>query len=177
MEGKPHLARQHGTLEKEMNTLSADVRALRREFSENTVLYQGLRHELEAMKSGIKEDPRAHIRHLAVPDDPTQVLRFNRAAETWAAISLSLLLIIIAGLIFFTPKYAWLGLAIILILFFILDSILRGAFVQTVGRITLLLAMLATVILFVHFWKWIIVGILLAMAFSLMYQRLRELTG
>ena len=30
---------------------------------------------------------------------------------------------------------------------------------------------------FLHFWKWIIVGILLAMGISLMYQRLRELTG
>ena len=35
------------------------------------------------------------------------------------------------------------GLAIISILFVVADSILRGAFVQTVGRVTLILAMLA----------------------------------
>jgi uncharacterized membrane protein YraQ (UPF0718 family) len=57
------------------------------------------------------------------------------------------------------------------------ESILRGAFVQTVGRITLILAMVTTVILFFHFWKWIILGALLAMGISLMVQRLRELTG
>ena len=177
MEGNPHLARQYAALEKEINSLSAEVRALRREYSENAALYQGLTQRLAHIKAGGEDDPRAHIHHLAIPDDPTQVLRFNRASETWAAISLSLLLFAIATLIFFAPKYIWAGLTIILILFLVTESILRGAFTQTVARITLLLAMVATVILFLHFWKWIIVGILLAMGISLMYQRLRELTG
>jgi hypothetical protein len=177
MEGNPHLARQYAVLEKEMTALSGEVRALRREFSENKALYQGLTGRLERMKVGMQDDPRVHIHHLAIPDDLTQTLRFDRAAETWAAVSLSLLLFAIAALIFFAPKYIWAGLAIILILFLVTESILRGAFVQTIGRITLILAMVATLILFLHFWKWIIVGTLLAMGISLMYQRLRELTG
>jgi len=176
MEGKPHLARQHGAQEKEMNGLSAEVRALRREQSENSVLYEGLMQELTNAKAGLKDDPHAHLKHMAIPDNPSLVLRFNRAAETWAAVSLSLLLFIIAALIFFTPRYSWIGLAIILIFFFVMESILRGAFTETVSKITLLLAMVATVILFIHFWKWIIVGTLVAMGISLMYQRLRELT-
>ena len=129
------------------------------------------------MKAGEQEDPHAHIRHLAVPDSPTQTLRFDRAAETWSAVSLSLLLFAIAVLIFFAPEYIWVGLAIILILFVVAESFLRGAFVQTVGRVTLILAMVATLILLVHFWKWIIVATLLVMGISLMFQRLRELAG
>jgi hypothetical protein len=112
-----------------------------------------------------------------VPEDPTQALRFDRAAETWAAVSLSRLLFVIAGSIFFGPHKPWAGLAVILILFVTIESILRGAFVQTIGRITLSLAMLASVILFIHFWKWIIVAALLAMGVSLMVQRMRELAG
>ena len=112
-----------------------------------------------------------------MPADPARTLRFDRAAETWAAVSLSLLLFVIAGLIFFTPHYLWAGLAIVLILFVVADSILRGAFIQTVARITLILALLASLILFLHFWKWIILAALLAMGISLMVQRLRELTG
>jgi hypothetical protein len=177
MEGNPHLARQYAALEKEIATLSNEVRTLRRELFENTALLQGLTQRLERMRLGRQDDPHAHIRHLAVPDDPTQALRFDRAAETWAAISLSLLLFVIAGLIFFAPHYIWAGLAVILILFVVAESILRGRFVQTVGWITLILAMLATVILFLHFWKWIILAALLAMGISLMVQRLRELTG
>jgi hypothetical protein len=177
MEGNPHLAKQYGALEKEINSHSAEVRNLRREYLENTALLQGLNRRLERMKTGGQDDPRAHLRHLAEPDDSTKVLRFDRAAETWAAISLSLLMFAIAALIFFAPKYIWAGLVIILILFVVAESFLRGAFVQTVGRITLILAMISLLILFFHFWKWIIVGTLVAMGISLMFQRLRELTG
>jgi hypothetical protein len=177
IEGNPHLSRQYAALEKEINSLSAEVRNLRREVSENTALLQGLNGRLEQLGAGRQDDPHAHIRHLAVPDDPTQVLRFDRAAETWAAVSLSLLLFAIAALIFFAPGYIWTGLAIILILFVVAESFLRGAFVQTVGRITLLLAMITALILLVHFWKWVIVGALVVMGISLMIQRLRELTG
>ena len=177
MEGHPHLAKQYAALEKVIGTLSSEVRALRRESSENTVLLQGLTRRLQQMRIGRQDDPHAHIRHLAAPDDLTQALRFERAAEAWASVSLSLLLFVVAGLIFFAPHYLWAGLAIILTLFVVLESVLRGAFVQTVARITLILAMLDTLILFLHFWKWIILVALLVMGISLMVQRLRELTG
>jgi hypothetical protein len=177
MEGNPHLARQYAALEKEISTLAAEVRALRREQSENAALHQGLSQRLERMAAGARDDLHSHIRHLAVPDDPTQVLRFDRAAETWAAVSMSLMLFAIAALVFFAPRYIWAGLVIILILFVVTESILRGAFVQTIGRVTLILAMVAIVILFLHFWKWIIVTALIATGISLMFQRLRELTG
>jgi hypothetical protein len=177
MEGYPHLARQYDALEKEINASSAEVRALRREHSENQAVYQGLTQRLSQLSTGKKDDPRAHIRHMAIPDDPGKSLRFNRVAETWAAASLSLLLFAIAALIFFAPKYIWIWLAIILILFFVTESILRRAFIQTVAKITLLLAMFASVILLIHFWKWIIVGVLLSLGMSLLYQRLRELIG
>ncbi len=176
-EGNPHLARQHAALEKVINVLAEEVRGLRRELLENAALLQGLTRRLERMKAGEQDDPRAHIRHLAVPEKVGRVLRFDRAAETWAAISLSLLLFTIAALIFLMPKYIWIGLAIIFLLFVVAESILRGAFVDTIGRVTLILAMLAALILFFHFWKWIIVGGLVAIGISLMLQRLRELTG
>ena len=177
MEGNPHLARQHAALEKEIATHSNEVRTLRRELFENSALLQGLTRRLEHLQAGVQDSPQAHIRKPAIPDDPGQALRFDRAAETWAAVSLSLLLFVIAGLIFFAPHYIWAGLAASLILFVTAESILRGACVQTVGRITLILAMLASVILLLHFWKWIILAALLVMGVSLMVQRLRELTG
>lgn len=177
MEGNPHLAKQYNALTRALNSLADEVKGLRRECLENSALLQGLTQQIDRIKAGGKDDPRAHIRHLVMPVKPGHVLRFENVAETWAAISLSLLLFIIAALIFFTPKYAWAGLAIILITFIVVESILREAFTQTIGRITLILAMIAALIILFHFWKWIIVGTLVAMGFSLMFQRLRELTG
>jgi hypothetical protein len=177
MEGHPHLAKLFVALEKEINTLSAEVRSLRREQSENTALLQGLTRRLELIRASGSDNPRAHIHILACPDDPSLVLRFDRAAETWAAVSLSLLLFALAVLIFFAPGYIWASLAVILILFAVTESFLRGAFVRTVGGVTLILAMVAAVILFIHFWKAVIVVALVAMGIWLMYHRLRELAG
>jgi len=143
---------------------------------ENIALLQGLTEQFERLKAGEKGDPRAHIHHLVTPDQPGPVFRFDRAAETWAAVSLSLLLFAVAALIFFAPHYFWAGLAIILILFVVADSTLRGAIIQTIGRVTLILAMVAALILLIHFWKWVLIAGLAVMAASLMVQRLRELT-
>jgi hypothetical protein len=79
--------------------------------------------------------------------------------------------------VFFAPQYLAAGLALILMLFLVLESILRGAFIQTVARTTLVLAMLAAAILLLHFWRYVLVGGLVAMGFYLLFERLRELTG
>jgi hypothetical protein len=177
MEGNPHLAKLHAALEKNLAVLAEEVRGLRRERSENTALLQGLTEEFERLKTGQKGDARAHIHHLVEPDQSGPVFRFDRAAETWAAVSLSVLLFAIAALIFFAPHTFWLGLVIILILFVVTESILRGAFIQTIGQVTLILAMAAGLILVIHFWKWVLILALVVMGVSLMVQRLRELTG
>jgi len=90
---------------------------------------------------------------------------------------MSLLLFAIAGLIYLAPSFLWAGLAVILILFVIAESILRGAFIKTVSRVTLLLALVTTVIILIEFWKYILVIVLVVLGVFLMIQRLREVTG
>jgi hypothetical protein len=177
MEGNPHLAKQHAALEKAIAQLAEEVKGLRRERSENTALLQGLTQQLERLKAGGRDDPRAHIRHLAEPVRGSRTFRNEHAAETWAAISLSLMLFAIAALAFFPARYMWASVAIIIILFLVADSVLRGAFIQTIGQITLILAMIATLILLFHFGKWVLAAGLVIIGISLMVQRLRELTG
>jgi hypothetical protein len=175
MEGNPHMARQYAAMEKRIAALAEEVRALRREHSENAVLWESLTGRIQRLQQGVKDDPRAHIQHLVMPVKSTR-MRFDRFAETWAAISLSVLLFGIVALLFFAPHFVGAGLAILLTLFVLLESVLREAFVQTVGLITALLAVVSAVILIVHFWFWLIVALLLVVAVFLMLQRLRELT-
>jgi hypothetical protein len=176
MENNPHLARQFATLEKRINLLTEEVRGLRREYSENAALLEGLTSRLERQKKGIPDDPHAHIRHLAMPVKRAR-MRFDRVAQAWAAISLSLLLFGIIALVFFAPHYLAVGLAVITLLFIVTESVLRGAFIQTIAQLTAFLAVIGSVILFFHFWLWLLMGSLLAIAIFLMVQRLRELTG
>ena len=176
MEGNPHLAKQYAAAQRRMTALAEEVRALRREYSENYSMLESLTIRLERQRRGVHDDVRAHIRHLAMPANTTR-RRFDRVGEAWAAISLSLLLFGIVGLLFLAPRLLAAGLAIITILFVVIESVLRGAFIQTVSELTALLAIIACVILVVHFWYWLIVGILVAVATFLLLQRLRELTG
>jgi hypothetical protein len=176
MEGNPHLAKQYATMQRRMTTLAEEVRGLRREYSENHALLESLTIRLERQRRGLRDAPRAHIRHLAMPAAVTR-RRFDRLGEAWAAISLSLLLFGIVGLLFLARHYLGAGLAIITILFVVIESVLRRAFIQTVSELTALLAIVACLILMVHFWYWLIVAVLVAVATFLLLQRLRELSG
>ena len=66
---------------------------------------------------------------------------------------------------------------ILTILFVVIESILRRAFIQTVSELTALLAIVACAILVIHFWFWLIIAVLLGIATFLLLQRIRELTG
>jgi hypothetical protein len=174
MEGNPHLAAEHEKLEKRVAQLAAKVKALRRERSENEAVLDGLRRRLKRLRAGRRENPRAHIRHAAEPVPPAQ-MRFSRAAELWAAVSLSLLLLGVVALIQFAPEDAWAGVVVLLIALVVAESILRATFVRTVNRIAVILAIVATVILVIHFWKWVLIGGLIGLAAFLILQRVREL--
>ena len=102
-------------------------------------------------------------------------MRFNHAAEVWAAISISALLIGLAVLILASPTNVWAETIVLVIAFVIGESVLRGTFVRTINRIGVILALIAIVVLFVEYLKYAIVGLLIALAAFLLYQRLREL--
>ncbi|HET6846316.1 MAG TPA: hypothetical protein VFH29_05740, partial [Anaerolineales bacterium] len=176
MEGNPHLAKQYSAMQRRMATMAEEVRGLRREYSENFALLESMGARLERQSRGLRDDPRSHIRHLAQASPSTRQ-RFDRLGEAWAAVSLSMLLFAVVGLLFVAPRYLGAGLVFTTIFFVLVESILRGAFIQTVSEVTALLAIIACVILMVHFWYWLLVGMLLAIALFLLLQRLRELTG
>ena len=176
LERQPHLARAYGALQKKIAALTEEVHALRRESSESAAMLESLNRRLASLKSGVPDDPHAHIRYLAAPVRVTQ-MRFGRVAQAWAAISLSVLLFAIVGLLLLAPRFLPAGLVTITLLFIVIESFLRGAFIHTVGQVTVLLAVIASIILFFHFWFWILIAALLALAGFLLFQRLRELTG
>ena len=153
---------------------AAKLTGLRKERSENDAVLEGLRRRIEHRRTGAPDDPRAHIRHAAEPV-PVSKMRFNRAAELWAALSISLLLIGLAVLILVAPTNVWAATLRARDLFIVGESILRGTFIRTVNRIAVILALVAVVVLFVQYWKLAFVALLIGLAGFLLYQRLREL--
>ena len=174
MHGSPHLATESAKLEAEAVVQSAKLTGLRKERAENDAVLEGVRRRIEHRRTGAPDDPRAHIRHAAEPV-PAAKMRFDRAAELWAALSISVLLIGLAVLILVAPTSVWGAILVLVILFIVGESILRGTFIRTVNRIAVILALVAVVVLFVQYWKLTFVALLIGLAGFLLYQRLREL--
>ena len=174
LEGSPHLLARHESLGESVRELSGEVKALRRERSENVAVLDGLRRRLARLRAGERDDPHAHIRKAARPV-ALERLRFERAAEFWAAASISALLVGLFLLIVFEPDNVWAGVIVLLIAFVLGESILRASFVRTVNRVAVVLALVAAGILAVHFWKIALLVVLIGLASLLILQRLREL--
>jgi hypothetical protein len=176
MRGSPHLASESQTLEAQTADRSAKLRELRKERFENVAVLDGLRRRLERRRAGEADDPRAHITRAAEPVAP-ETLRFNRAAEIWAALSISALLIGLAILMLASPSNVWAELVVLVIAFIVAESVLRGTFARTVNKLAVLAALVAIAVLFVRYWELVVVAVLLALAAFLLYQRFREFTG
>lgn len=176
MRGSPHLASESQELEAQAAVQATGLRELRRERLENEAVLESLRRRLERRRAGVTGDPRAHITHASEPVAP-QTLRFNRAAEIWAALSISALLIALAILMLASPSNVWAELVVLVVTFIVAESVLRGTFARTVNRLAVLAALVAIVVLFVENWRLVVVALLLALAAFLLYQRFREFTG
>ena len=174
LRGSAHLGAQHERQERRVAEQAAKVKGLREERADNEAVLEGLRRRVERARAGRADDPRAHIRSPMEPV-PVSKMRFDRAAELWAAISISALLMGLAALVVFAPGDVWAAVVVLLIAVVVGESVLRGTFIRTVNRVAVILALIATVVLVVHFWKLALVALLVGFAAFLVSQRIREL--
>ena len=102
-------------------------------------------------------------------------MRFGRASELWAALSLSALLVGLVALVLAGPNHLLAWSVVFVLAFVVAESFLRGAFVRTVNRTAVVLALIAVVILAVHFWRAAVLVGLVGLAGFLIWERIREL--
>jgi hypothetical protein len=172
-QGRPYLVHVALGLEAEVAELASTLTALRREKSEGAAVIESLQRRVTAPDER-RDDPRAHIRYAAEPV-PASTMRFNQAAELWAAISVSLLLAGLAFVLVVSPGNAWAEGIVLVLALVVGESVLRGTYVRTINRIGVILALIALGVLFVQFATWVAVGLLIALALFLLYQRFEEL--
>jgi hypothetical protein len=174
IEGSPNLRSRYERLAEQAVTQTEDLRGLQQEFTENRAVLGALGQKRALLESGRKLDPRGHITQLAQPVQQTD-LRFNRVAEAWGAVSLSLILLGVVALLILARGHLWIGLVVMIGAVLLLESILRGHYVRTLGTVAGILAVVSAVLLVVHFWLWVIVVILAVLALFLLFQKVREL--
>ncbi|MBI4671242.1 MAG: hypothetical protein HY741_06185 [Chloroflexi bacterium] len=174
MRGNPHLAGKYELLQMEANQLAARVNALRREHSENAALLASLAQRAVKLRAGIPDDPHAHIVHLGKPVSVSR-MRFNRLAEFWAAVSISVLLLGIVAIILFAPQLLLAGATFMILIFILLESVLRGTYINTISTIAVLLAALGGLTIVIRYWDALLIIGLVGAAVFLLLQKVREL--
>jgi hypothetical protein len=131
------------------------------------------RSELVRLEAGDAGDPHAHLHHVMRPTPPAEV-RYGRIVELWAAVSVSIMLLLIVGLIWFGLVPWWGALLVGVIGYAIIESILRRRATQLILRATLLLAVFGAALLIWEFRLQAILLGLVGLAALIFTDNLRE---
>jgi hypothetical protein len=105
---------------------------------------------LVALRAGIVDDPRAHLHHAAVPEPPV-VTKRRALAETWAALSVGLLVASLAIIIWFRILSPVVAIVVLFGFYLAIESFFRKDVRRLILQISMALAMITVVILAVTY--------------------------
>ena len=174
MRRQPHLHRLQAEYKQQMTALSKELGKLREDLAADQALLHSLDEYAALLRAGVRETPRAHIRHAHTPTASEQ-FRAGRLAEIWAAASIGLMLVVLVGLFSFARHYVIFGLSVMIALFAFVEATFRGRIVRMVTSVTIGLAVVAAlVLLYEFFWETVAVTVVI-MGSYLLWDNLREL--
>jgi hypothetical protein len=154
----------------------ADLAALRARRASIADTIAALASERSALEAGDIGDPRAHLRqpHEPVPPEET---RYNVVVELWSAVSVGVLLLVIAALVV-TEVVTWFGALLIgLGGDVVIEAALRRRLTTVVLRVVVVLAVITAVILVFDFRLEIIMAAVAGLALIVVAENVREVAG
>lgn len=161
--------------ERQMEALQSDLRQLQREQIDNGEWLRAIDDRVKALQAGVVDDPRAHIRVMQSPLQP-EALRFGTLAQIWSATSIGLLLIGVAAILMLTAGKTALGaLALMLVIFLLVDSAFRRNVTSDATKISITLAVITSVLLIITFWWQLSVAAIVGIGLYLAISNLRVL--
>ncbi|HEY3336743.1 MAG TPA: hypothetical protein VGK16_16055 [Candidatus Limnocylindrales bacterium] len=100
--------------------------------------------------AGLHGDPRAHLAHAATPEPPDQMKR-RVFAETWAALSVGVLVIALAAILWFRLLPIASTLLLVILGYLAIESFAQRQVESLLLRVTVALAAISAVLLGYHF--------------------------
>jgi hypothetical protein len=137
---------------------------------------ESLRRELAGIRAGEQGDPTGHLRHPHRPVPPEET-RYNLVIEFWSAVSVGILLMLVAGLTFFRLVPWWGALLIAVVGYILVESALRRRLTTVLLRVVLVLAVIAALILVFDFRLELILFAVAALALLVVADNVREVRG
>lgn len=174
MQDQPYMRQRIEEQERKMTAVSRTLDELKAELSADEALDQALQQYANRIHQGVRGPARGHLRRIHHPMSE-EGMRVNRFAETWAAISIGLLMVGFVLVLLFASQYLLLGLGVLITVFVFIEATFRGRINRLINSVTVALAVIATLLLFFRFFWEIVVIAVLAAGTYIMWQNIREL--
>jgi hypothetical protein len=158
----------------ELSTGELELRDLRKQRAALDDRLAATRRELTRVTDGDVGDPRAHLTNPHRPV-PAEDIHQGLIVEVWSALSVSALLVLVAGLIWFQGLAWYWAIALGLGGYVVLESAFRRRLTRLVLLVTVLLAVVAAIVVVVEFRVQVILLALIGLAFLILSDNLREL--
>ncbi|MEM7032185.1 MAG: hypothetical protein AAF629_21720, partial [Chloroflexota bacterium] len=173
-QGRTHLKQIHSERRDALKRLTDELSQLRRQQASDQALLEALKQYGHQLQSGKRAPIRAHIRHPHVPASTAEI-RFGRISETWAALSIGLLMISTVLIFIFSNQYFVTGVIAMLALFIFIEAGARRKLVNLITNSTNLLATITALILFYEFFWAIVMSLVLLAGIYVIWDNVREL--
>jgi len=126
------------------------------------------------MEAGERDPARGHIIRAHRPASETE-LRFSRVAEAWAAVSVSLMLVIFVVIAIFEREHLISALVVSIAFFAFAEAGFRGRLVNLVASANIGLAAVASLVLIFEFFWELVIAAVLVVSLYVLWDNLREL--
>ena len=151
----------------------AEYDTLQRQAAHATDTLIAARRELSRLEAGDLGDPTAHLHHAQHPV-PAEETRYGYIVEIWSAISISLILITIVGLLYFHVVPWWAAFLIGVGGYVLLESAFRRRLTLLLLRTSLVLAIIGAVLLALIYAELVVVAAIVALALIVFADNIRE---
>lgn len=152
----------------------ARLGALRLEIVELDGAIAAAERRVAELEAGVLEDPRAHLRHASEPEHPRETAR-RAFGEAWAALSVGLLVVGLAVIVWFRILPPIVAVVVLLALYLAIEAFFSKAVQGLVLKISVFLAIVTAVILAYEFVREIVLAGLLGLGLILILDNLGEI--
>jgi hypothetical protein len=174
MRDRSHLDAPYKEGTRRVAELSGELDRLRGKLATDEAVSESLAEYSDRLRAGERDQARAHISRAHTPASEDE-LRVSRVAETWAAISVSLMLISFVGIAMFEREHLISMLVFSIAFFAFVEAGFRGRLVNLVSSANIGLAVVAMLIIIYEFFWQLVVATVLVIGLYVLWDNLREL--
>jgi hypothetical protein len=158
----------------EVRVEEAKLAGLRARDVELTRVIAESRARLDAIRAGVRDDPRAHLHHAAEPEKPSTSRR-RAFGEAWAALSVGLLIVLLVVVIWLRILPPIVAFPVVLGGYLAIEAFFDRSIGTLLLRIAMFLAIISAIILAVTFMRELVLLVLLGLGLLLIIDNFAEL--